>query len=261
MQPPLYDEHEVLKRLKVQRRELAGLLDVGLIAPVARSMGQPMYCAEAIDRLSTNEQRIRLSDALWWDFDLQRPSYVPAHLPWAPAVDAPFYPFDSEKVQGWARRMYRRKKQCAPFPYPHHDRLERFRARMEDEATRAFRKRHGIKSQRKRKHRKLWFYRRHGFVDVSRAELRDIVWSKPMISAAADLGVSEFTLRKACRREQIPTPPRGHFNHKDPKQRMCRPALKPYKVRFSQLRRGRTGVSYIDPLDTKSCRVRHTGDN
>ena len=45
---------------------------------------RPMYCAETIDRLATSEQRIRLSCVLWWDFDLKRPSFLPAHAPWAP---------------------------------------------------------------------------------------------------------------------------------------------------------------------------------
>jgi hypothetical protein len=36
MQSPLYTEPEALNRLKLQRRELGGLLDVGLLAPVAR---------------------------------------------------------------------------------------------------------------------------------------------------------------------------------------------------------------------------------
>ena len=223
MQPLLYTELEVLKRLKLQRRELQELLDIGLVAPVARaSAGQPMYCVETIDGLSTQEERDRLADALWWDFDLQRPSYVPSHLPWAPATE-PLYPFDTDYLQAWARRMYTLKKRCAPFPYPHQGRLERFRSKMEAEATRAFEKAHGIK--RPRMSRKLRFRGVCKRVGLTRAEIRDLVWSKTMIRASADLGISEFTLRKICERVQIPTPPRGHFNHKDPKKRPPKPAL------------------------------------
>jgi hypothetical protein len=226
MPPPLYDEYEVLKRLKLQPRELHGLLDIGVLAPVARGpSGQPMYCTAAIDRLSTGEQRKRLADALWWDFDLHRPGYVPAHLAeqWARSMDLPFYPFDTEQLQAWARRMYSLKKQCAPFPYPHRDRLERFKLRMEGEATRAFQKVNGIKRPRIR--RRLRFRGVDKPVELTRAELRDLVWSKTMILAAADLGISEFALRQICKRNQVPTPPRGHFNHKDPKQRLRRPRL------------------------------------
>ena len=222
MQPPLYTEPEVLKRLKLQIRELDGLLDVGLLAPVARdSAGQALYCAEAIDSLSSQKERDRLADALWWDFDLQRPGYVPSHLPWAPPADLPLYPFDTEYLQAWARRVYKFKKRCAPFSYPHRGRLERFKARMEVRATRAFEKAHGIK--RPRKSRKFWF--RSG-IKLTRGGLRDLVWSKTMIRAATDLGISEFTLRKVCKRELIPVPTRGHFNHKTPKLRMPKPALR-----------------------------------
>jgi hypothetical protein len=42
---------------------------------------------------------------------------------------------------------------------------------------------------------------------------------------------SEFTLRQICKRLEIPTPLRGHFNHKGPKERMRRPALPPIPSR------------------------------
>ncbi len=54
---------------------------------------------------------------------------------WARAVDLPFYPFDDEEQQSWARRFYKLKKACAPFPYPYPERLARYRSRMEDKAT------------------------------------------------------------------------------------------------------------------------------
>ncbi|WP_426409482.1 hypothetical protein [Bradyrhizobium ganzhouense] len=95
-EPLLYEEHEVLERLNLRGHELEGLLNVGIIEPVARGvMGQPLYDAEAVAHLATREQGRRLADALWWDFDLQRPSYLPGHLPWARAVDLPCYPFDT----------------------------------------------------------------------------------------------------------------------------------------------------------------------
>lgn len=62
---------------------------------------------------------------------------------------------------------------------------------------------------------------------MSRAEIRDLVWTKTMIRAAADLGISEFALRHLCKRLRIPTPTRGHFNHKDPKKRQPKPAPPP----------------------------------
>ena len=247
MPPRLYSETEVLKHLKLQSRELLGILEVGLIAPVARdSARQPLYCAETIDRLSTRAQQARLVDALWWDFDLERPGYVPDHLPWAPPADLPFYPFNDEYLQSWARRVYRRKKQCAPFPYPHPSRLEGFRSKMEEQATRAFEKAHGIK--RPRKSRRLLFRGAGKPVELSRAGLRDLVWRKTMIRVAADLGMSEFTLRQICKRLQIPTPQRGHFNHKNPRERMRRPLLAPFKKRSIGESAVKTSTSWGDNL-------------
>ncbi|QHP70026.1 hypothetical protein EI171_23655 [Bradyrhizobium sp. LCT2] len=226
--PPLYEEYEVLERLNLKGYELESLLNVGIIAPVAGGpSGAPRYCAETIDHLAAPEQRTRLADALWWDFDLQRTSNIPPHAPWARAVDLPFYPFDDEEQQSWARRFYKLKKACAPFPYPYPERLARYRSRMEDKATKTFERKHCIKRPRTTKNRKISVGRRHLRRDMSRAEIRDLVWTKTMIRAAADLGISEFALRHLCKRLRIPIPTRGHFNHKDPKKRPPKPALPP----------------------------------
>lgn len=47
---------------------------------------------------------------------------------------------------------------------------------------------------------------------LSRQELLDLIWSRPMRSAAADLGVSDVALRKAAIRAGLPLPPVGHWN-------------------------------------------------
>ncbi|MCK1534652.1 MULTISPECIES: hypothetical protein [unclassified Bradyrhizobium] len=212
--PLLYEECEVLERLELRGYELDGLLDVGSIAPVACGAGgRPMYCAETIDRMATRGERDRLSDLLWWDFDLKRPSFLPADTPWARAVDLPFYPFDDEEQQAWARRYYKLKKACAPGPYPDPGRLARRRLKLEAEATKAFERKHGIK--RPRKSRDIDVRIRGTDVKISRAKLRDLAWSKTMIRAAADLGISECALRRLCKRQLIPLPTRGHFNHQD----------------------------------------------
>jgi hypothetical protein len=221
-EPPLYQEYEVLKRLKLRASELFDLLNVGVIAPVARRSCDPMYCAATIDALATGYHHTRMGCAIWWDFDLGRPSFLPAHAEWSPP-DVPFYPFEDEEQQAWARRVYKLKKACAPGPYPYPDRLARYRGRMEDKATKAFERKHGIK--RLRKSRKLSVGRGLLRRNMSRAELRDLVWSKTMIRAGADLGISEFGLRQLCKRLLIPLPIRGHFNHQDPKKRPPKPML------------------------------------
>jgi len=222
--PPLYDEREVLERLQLRGHELEELLNVGVIAPVAGGpTGEPLYCAETIDRLTAREQRTRLSDALWWDFDLQQPAYMPVGAAWARSVDLPFYPFDDEEQQSWARRYYRLKKACSPGPYPRPEVLARYRSRTEDKATKAFERKHGI--ERPPMSRDIDVRIRGTHVKISRAKLRDLVWSKPMMCAGAELGITETALRGLCTRYGIPMPTRGHFNRKDPKKRPSKPTL------------------------------------
>lgn len=48
-------------------------------------------------------------------------------------------------------------------------------------------------------------------IRLSRRRLYGKVWETPMIRLAADLGVSDVGLRKACIRHDIPVPPRGHW--------------------------------------------------
>lgn len=49
---------------------------------------------------------------------------------------------------------------------------------------------------------------------ISRKELYNLVWSKPMTKAAADFGISDVGLRKVCVRNLIPTPPLGYWAKK-----------------------------------------------
>jgi hypothetical protein len=46
---------------------------------------------------------------------------------------------------------------------------------------------------------------------MKRSELYAWVWAKPVIRLAKELGVSDVGLAKACRRQNIPIPPRGHW--------------------------------------------------
>ncbi|MGY4629104.1 hypothetical protein [Bradyrhizobium sp. USDA 4486] len=225
-EPPLYHEHQVLKRLRIRSSELEELLNIGMVAPVARRGSDPMYCAVTIDALATDYHHTRMGCAIGWDFVLNRPGFLPGHIGWVPP-DVPFYPFDDEEQQSWARRYFKLKRACAPGPYPDPARLARRRARLEAEATKVFERKHGIK--RPRKSRKISVGKRLLRRDMSKAELRDLVWSKTLIRAAADLGISEFALRELCKRLLIPLPTRGHFNWKDPKKRPPKPALPPLK--------------------------------
>lgn len=48
----------------------------------------------------------------------------------------------------------------------------------------------------------------------TRRELYDLVWSKPMIHLAKEIGVSDVALHKTCRRQNIPNPPLGWWAKK-----------------------------------------------
>ncbi|MFD1837945.1 hypothetical protein [Paracidovorax cattleyae] len=46
---------------------------------------------------------------------------------------------------------------------------------------------------------------------MKRSELYVKVWAKPMTQLAAELGISDVGLAKACRRHAVPAPPRGYW--------------------------------------------------
>src|SRR5262245_13738793 len=44
-------------------------------------------------------------------------------------------------------------------------------------------------------------------VELTRRQLYDLIWSKPMRDAAQSVSMSYMGLYKVCRRHQVPTPP------------------------------------------------------
>jgi hypothetical protein len=45
----------------------------------------------------------------------------------------------------------------------------------------------------------------------TRQQLYDLVWNKPTVQIAAEIGVSDVAVAKACKRHQIPKPPVGYW--------------------------------------------------
>lgn len=45
----------------------------------------------------------------------------------------------------------------------------------------------------------------------TRQQLYDLVWEKPTVQVAKDIGVSDVAVAKACKRHQIPKPPLGYW--------------------------------------------------
>ncbi len=60
---------------------------------------------------------------------------------------------------------------------------------------------------------------------VSREDLYELVWSKPMRELAKDFGISDVALAKRCRRLAIPVPGRGYWARLDAGQKPYRPQL------------------------------------
>jgi hypothetical protein len=50
---------------------------------------------------------------------------------------------------------------------------------------------------------------------LSRKELYDLVWSKPLRILSSRFGISDVALKKTCARSEIPTPERGYWAKKD----------------------------------------------
>src|SRR5437016_8147809 len=60
---------------------------------------------------------------------------------------------------------------------------------------------------------------------LSREDLYELVWSKPMRELAKDFGISDVALAKRCRRLGVPVPGRGYWARVDAGQQPYRPQL------------------------------------
>jgi hypothetical protein len=75
-------------------------------------------------------------------------------------------------------------------------------------------------------------------MEISRRELYEQVWTKPLRKLAGQFGVSDVALAKACRRHAVPRPPMGHWTRVEHGKGVARPPLPPAPfgdiVRFSE---------------------------
>ncbi len=62
-------------------------------------------------------------------------------------------------------------------------------------------------------------------ITLSREDLYELVWSKPMRELAKDFGISDVALAKRCRRLGVPAPGRGYWARVDAGQQPYRPTL------------------------------------
>lgn len=71
---------------------------------------------------------------------------------------------------------------------------------------------------------------------LSRQELYELVWSKPVTEVAKEIGLSDVAVAKRCRQVQVPLPPRGYWARVTSGQTPSRPALPKYRDSSSSIR-------------------------
>lgn len=67
---------------------------------------------------------------------------------------------------------------------------------------------------------------RENDLTLSREDLYELVWSKPMVELAKDLGMSDVALAKRCRKAGVPVPGRGYWARVAAGQEPYRPKLR-----------------------------------
>lgn len=66
---------------------------------------------------------------------------------------------------------------------------------------------------------------------INRAELFELVWSKPILEVAKELYVSGITVGKMCQRLEVPKPFRGYWQRLALGQKISRPILAPFSAK------------------------------
>jgi hypothetical protein len=200
----LFSRKDALRALKPFSAAFETLIEIGIVTPVGRTAaGEPRFSKNLIARLSTSEQQVRIREALSENFEPRGVRLKSNGKPWAPPT--PYYPFDNWEQQVWARKRHRMTARGFRRTSAQEREVEDVKARNEERATTAYRK-------ALRFHPEASVMCRAG---KTRKQLHDLVWSKPMAEAGAELDMSESTLRQLCNDYAVPTPPRGHFNHGD----------------------------------------------
>lgn len=73
--------------------------------------------------------------------------------------------------------------------------------------------------------------------EISREELFALVWEKPTLEVAKELGVSDVAIGKLCARLQVPKPPRGYWARVRSGQTPRRPPLAAFREEVDRKRR------------------------
>lgn len=83
---------------------------------------------------------------------------------------------------------------------------------------------------------------------LTRKELYELIWSKPMTTVAKDFGVSDVWISKICKEADIPRPPVGYWQKLDAGKNIARKPLPPPKLLASDLVyiKSTTAYSYVE---------------
>jgi hypothetical protein len=84
-------------------------------------------------------------------------------------------------------------------------------------------------------------------IRLSREDLYELAWSKPISSLAQDFGISDVALAKRCRRLGIPIPGRGYWARVDAGQTPYRPKLPKREEQWSDQSTLTVGPSKLTP--------------
>jgi hypothetical protein len=89
-----------------------------------------------------------------------------------------------------------------------------------------------------------------GWIELSREELYERVWSEPAAALATEFGISDRGMGKVCARFEIPVPPRGYWQRLATGQRLKKTPLPRLKTKLPskiQIRRSPTDTDAAIP--------------
>jgi hypothetical protein len=91
--------------------------------------------------------------------------------------------------------------------------------------------------------------------DIAREELFALIWEKPTVEVARDMGISDVAVAKLCARLKVPKPPRGYWAKIEAGQRPRRPPLRAFRDEIEDRRkataRPRPGAIGLSPIQRK----------
>ena len=94
-------------------------------------------------------------------------------------------------------------------------------------------------------------------MDISREKLFALIWEKPTVEVARDMGISDVAVAKLCARLQVPKPPRGYWARVEAGQAPRRPPLRAFREETDERRkalarpRPRPGAIGLSPIQRK----------